>query len=174
MNLAGHRGATLAVGLILLAVVSLLGLAGAASSHTETLLAQNEQFRENAASAASAGIESAICRIASMPEPHTIPLHAVREPVANLAFTSHETLTRFVGFETDLPQEPGTRLVGAHFQIDSVGRSARRTSARQTAGVLLMIPAPAGLVLPPAPSCEAPRACARAGELKRLFWRSGS
>ena len=57
---AAARQRTLAVGLILLTLVTLLGLAGASSAHVERLLAQNETFRENAASAASAGIEMAI------------------------------------------------------------------------------------------------------------------
>ena len=48
---------------MLLSLVTLLGLAGASSAHVEAQLAQNEQFRENAASAASAGIEFAISRI---------------------------------------------------------------------------------------------------------------
>ena len=42
MRLARQRGATLVVGLMLLTLVTLLGLAGASSAHVERLLAQNE------------------------------------------------------------------------------------------------------------------------------------
>jgi Tfp pilus assembly protein PilX len=69
MRLAHQRGTTLIVGLLLLTVVMLLGLAGADSANIERQLARNEQFRENAASAASAGIEYAISRIVSSPPP---------------------------------------------------------------------------------------------------------
>jgi len=69
MRLARQRGTTLIVGLLLLTVVMLLGLAGADGANIERQLARNEQFRENAASAASAGIEYAISRIVSSPPP---------------------------------------------------------------------------------------------------------
>ena len=57
-----HRqyGATLVVGLMLLALVTLLSLAAAGGAHIARLLAQNDSFRENAASASSAGVEMAI------------------------------------------------------------------------------------------------------------------
>ena len=61
-----QRGTTLAIGLTLLSLVTLLGLAGASTAHVERLLAQNGLFRENAASAASVGIESAISRIVTL------------------------------------------------------------------------------------------------------------
>src|SRR3954463_13167120 len=73
MNRRRARGATLVVGLILLSLVTLLGLAGASAAHVEQQLAQNEQFRENAGPAASAGIEIAISRIVTSPSPATVP-----------------------------------------------------------------------------------------------------
>ena len=54
---AMQRGTTLTVGLMLLALVTLLALAGASAARVEYRLALNERFRENAAFAASAGIE---------------------------------------------------------------------------------------------------------------------
>ena len=72
MRAHAERGATLVVGLMLLALVTLLGLAGAATAHIEAQLAHNEQFRENAASAASAGVEYAISRIVTTPAPDSV------------------------------------------------------------------------------------------------------
>ena len=99
-----QRGTTLVVGLLLLAVVTLLGLAGADSAHIERQLARNEQFRENAASAASAGIEYAISRIVSSPPPDSdaAPVSAAAPlPGSRDRF---ETVTRFAGYEAALPQ----------------------------------------------------------------------
>ncbi len=107
-----QRGATLVVGLMLLTLVTLLGLAGAATAPIETQLAHNEQFRENAASAASAGIEFAISRILTTPEP------------APAAFSFSATLPgsagrfdvqmRFLGYDISLPQATDAHLAGAH------------------------------------------------------------
>src|SRR4029078_10242582 len=70
---AAQRGATLAVGLVLLTLVMLLGLAGASAAHVERVLAQDEAFRENAATAASAGIEMAIRTIVNSSDPAFVP-----------------------------------------------------------------------------------------------------
>src|SRR4051812_10176927 len=110
------RGATLVVGLILLSIVTLFGLAGATGAHVEQLLAQNEQFRENAASAASAGIEVAISRIVNSPSPASVaPFFAEAMPGTADRF---EVRVHFSGFEPALGQAPGGSLVGAHFDID--------------------------------------------------------
>jgi len=113
MSSARQRGAALAVGLMLLTVVTLLALAAAGSAHVEQVLAQNDGFRENAASAASAGIELAIRAIVTSSEPATVP--------ARLTGTLPGTQDRFdvslrlVGYETSLPQESGNPLAGAVF-----------------------------------------------------------
>ena len=69
---ARQTGTALTVGLLLLTLITLLGLAGASSARVELQLAHNEQFRENAASAASAGIEIAIRHVTAS-EPETVP-----------------------------------------------------------------------------------------------------
>ncbi|HYJ98897.1 MAG TPA: PilX N-terminal domain-containing pilus assembly protein, partial [Burkholderiaceae bacterium] len=99
MKLHRQRGATLAVGLLLLTVVTLLGLAGAHGAHIERQLARNEQFRENAASAASAGIEFAISQMsASDTLPHH---HSALLPGTSDGF---EYDVRLIGYELGLPQ----------------------------------------------------------------------
>ena len=171
MRLARQRGTTLIVGLLLLTVVMLLGLAGADSANIERQLARNEQFRENAASAASAGIEYAISRIVSSPLPDSDV--APYSAAASLpdSIERFETVTRFVGFEATLPQSGGLSLAGAHFEITSTGYSAGRAIDRQRAGVMLVVPAPV-----PAGALECEPAvdgipCFEQGELVRLSWQ---
>jgi Tfp pilus assembly protein PilX len=168
MNPRRQRGTTLVVGLMLLAVVTLLGLAGATGARVELQLAHDEQFRENAATAASAGIEYAIRRIVS-----TSSSEIAAAPSSMSAPLSgqdrFETITRFVGYETALPQEPGARLVGAHFEITSTGDSARNAIDRQRAGVMWVFAAETAAPTECAPAVEV--RCHQPGELLRLSWQ---
>jgi hypothetical protein len=166
-----QRGATLAVGLILLAAVSLFALAGAAAAHMELRMAQNEQFRENAASAATAGIEFAIARLTSMPSAELPPVIADRAALAGSALTSYEYLARFVGYETGLPQESGAQVVGAHYELTSTGRAPKRAADTQVAGLMIIVRAPAAAPPVAARACDDPAHCFAAGEWRRTFWR---
>jgi hypothetical protein len=168
MSRRHEHGATLVVGLILLSLVTLLGLAGASSAHVEQQLAQNEQFRENAASAASAGIETAISRIVTSPSPASVPT-AFDEPLVGTG-DRYEVRVRFAGFEPALPQSPDGHLVGAHFDIESTGYSTRRAVDRQRATVMLVMASAVATPLPCEPEA-AGRRCAVAGALERLSWQ---
>jgi len=164
------RGTTLVVGLMLLAVITLLGLAGASGAHVESQLARNEQFRENAASAASAGIEYAISRIVSSPLPETDAAPSRAGATLPGSTDRFETLTRFVGFETALPQTGAAMLAGAHFEITSTGYSAGFAIDRQRAGVMFVVTAPVPAVATEcAPTDGIP--CFEAGDLVRLSWQ---
>jgi type II secretory pathway component PulK len=163
-----QHGTTLLVGLMLLMLVTLLGLAGAATAHIEAQLAHNEQFRENAASAASAGVEVAISRIVSAPEPmssfsfsETLPGSAGRVDVQ----------ARFLGYDVALPQAAGANLGGAHFEILSTAHSSRRAVDRQRAIVMRVVAAPDAAM---ASECEPAVAgvhCHAQDELLRLSWQ---
>jgi len=162
-----QRGTTLVVGMVLLTLVTLLGLAGAATAHIETQLAHNEQFRENAASAASAGIEVAISRIVTTPEPASFSSSAALPGIT----ARYEIEARFLGYDIALSQEPGAKLAGAHFEIVSTGHSSRRAVDRQRA-VVVRVGAAAEAVL--ASECEPAIAgvhCHREGELVRVSWQ---
>jgi hypothetical protein len=162
-----QSGSALTVGLLLLSVVTLLGLAGASSARVELQLAHNEQFRENAASAASAGIEIAIRHVtASVPETVPTRLFAAMPGATGRA----EIEIRFLGYEYGLPQAPGAQLAAAHFEILSTGRAARGAVERQRVRILRVVAA-AGAA---GTDCEplAPAiACLNAGELRRLGWQ---
>jgi Tfp pilus assembly protein PilX len=163
-----ERGATLVVGLILLSLVTLLGLAGAGSAHVEQQLAQSEQFRENAASAASAGIEIAISRIVTSPSPTTVPA-GFEAPIPGTTDRA-EVQVRFAGLERALPQAPGAGVAGAHFDIESTGYSTQRAVDRQRAAVMLVIRSAEAVPLPCEPELPG-RRCVVAGALERLAWQ---
>jgi hypothetical protein len=162
-----HRGATLVVGLILLGLVILLGLAGARSAQVERQLAHNERFRENASAAASAGIEIATGRILAATAPREVPAHA--EGVMPDSHDRFVTETRFSGFEVALPQEAGNFFVAAHFEIVSTGYSSRRAIDRQRATVMVVAESPEAIPLPCA-TPVAPRCC-RAGVWQQTSWQ---
>jgi len=171
MRRSDQHGTTLVMGLLLLSMVLLLGLAGAHSANIERQLARNQQFRENAASAASAGIEYAISRIVSSPPPDSdlVPYSAAATlPGSGDRF---ETLSRFVGFEAALPQSMGLNLSGAHFEITSTGYSGGRAVDRQRVGVMLVVPAAVAAVARECAPVVAGIPCFEQGDLVRLSWQ---
>jgi hypothetical protein len=153
---------------MLLALISLLGLAGASAANVELQLARNEQFRENAASAASAGIESAISRIvSSAPDFNDFEIRASLPQTAS----RFETDARFLGYELGLTQLPGANLAGAHVEITATGHALRGGVDRQRAIVMLVVASP----LPArATDCEPVTEgipCMQPGILRRLSWQ---
>jgi hypothetical protein len=165
--MSSQRGTALVTGLLLLTLVSLLGLAGAATAQVELQLARNEQFRENAASAASAGIEIAIIHVtASAPEAVPARIHASLPGSPDRV----DVQTRFLGYESGIPQSPGANLAAAHFEILATGYAARGTTDRQRAIVMQVVE----VAEAPGGDCEpllAGARCAIAGEMRRLSWQ---
>jgi Tfp pilus assembly protein PilX len=163
-----HGGGALVVGLVLLSVITLLGLAGATAARVEMQLAHDQRFRENASSAASAGIEFAISHMTGTAGDSDFTLNASlpgQEAAAHFAVRA-----RLMGHEYGLPQAPGANLAGAHYEILSTGYSARGASDAQRAIVMRVVPAP---TFATAADCEpaAPVPCLVANELVRLSWQ---
>jgi Tfp pilus assembly protein PilX len=161
-----QRGATLAVGLILLALVTLLGLAGASAAHVERLLAQDERFRENAATAASAGIEMAI-RVIVDTDPADLPAHLAGHMPGSA--DTYEVALHLAGYEKTLPQAPGNHLAGAHFDIVSTGMAAGNAVDRQRAAVMRVLDSADAAPTDCAPIV--PRPCHARGALERISWQ---
>ena len=163
------RGGALVVGLVLLSVIPMLGLAGATAARVEMQLAHDQRFRENAASAASAGIEFALSHMTATPNDSDFTMSASlpgREAAARF-----ELRARFMGHEYGLPQAPGANLAGAHSEILSTGYSARGAVDMQRAIVMRVVPAPAPAA---AVDCEPAAAgvrCLATNDLVRLSWQ---
>jgi Tfp pilus assembly protein PilX len=164
---AREHGAALAVGLILLTLVTLLGVAGASAAHVERVLAQGEGFRQNAANAAGAGIEMAIRAIVNSSDPAAVPARiAGRVPDSNAAY---EASLRFAGYEESLPQTPGAGLAGAHFEIQSTGSFGGHAVERQRADVMWIVDASGATPADCAPLVA--RRCFAGGTLERIAWQ---
>jgi hypothetical protein len=166
--IARRSGAALVIGLILLTVVSLLGIAGATAARVELRLAHHERFRENAATAASAGIEYALSHMTAFASDSGFALSSPPE----LSGPSHfDVQVRFLGREQALPQPPGTPLAGAHYDIESTGHSARGARDVQRVRVMRVVSAATPVDTlecePLAPGIR----CFAEGELVRLSWQ---
>lgn len=134
-----QRGVALVIALIMLVVLTLLAMTGMNTATTELIMSGNEQYRRNAAQAATAGIEQAIARLAdastvSSAVPATIPPTAI----PGAPDDRYTTVTRFTGDETGLPQSSADKFVGLHYTIESTGSSARSASDTQLQGVMVI------------------------------------
>lgn len=159
------RGVALVTGLLLWSLLSLLAMAAATAARIELQLARNERFRENAVSAASAGIEMAIAQIPNY-SPESVPARVA----LRLAEAQLDVQTRFLGLELGLPQVAGQHLAGAHFEINSLGRSGRGAVDRQRSYVMFVV----SVADAPEPGCDPAPAgvrCFARGELLRLSWQ---
>jgi Tfp pilus assembly protein PilX len=161
------RGAALVVGLILLGLVTLLGLAGAGTAQVERRLAHNERFRENAGAAASAGIELAIGNILAAAVPAEVPARA--EGFMPDSQDRYITTTRFSGLELALPQLEGGLLAAAHFEIVSTGYSSRRAIDRQRITVMRVVESRDAAPMPCGTSVAT--RCFRVDEWARMSWQ---
>ena len=161
-----QRGVSLAIGLVLLSIVTLLALAGASGAHVEQLLAQNETFRENAGFAASAGIEVAIRAIINSPAPEAVVPGVTGE--LDRSAGRYDATIRFMGLETGLPQAEGSQLVGAHFEILSTGHAPRNAIEQQRADVMFVIEGAPADAAPCEPVIARP--CRQLNEMLRLAW----
>jgi type IV pilus assembly protein PilX len=137
--LARERGAALAIGLILLVVLTLLAFTGMNAATTELFMAGNEQHRKSAAHAAGAGIEQAIANLRNVP---AVVGAAPRELDGNLradsAIEQYQTDTVYIGDEAGLPQSSVDKFVGMHFEIRSTGISARGARDGQVQGLFVV------------------------------------
>jgi type IV pilus assembly protein PilX len=137
-NLTRQRGAALAIGLILLVVLTLLAFTGMNAATTELFMAGNEQHRKSASHSAAAGIELAIASLPSVP---TVAgaTRALDGPVRiDSIHEKYETDTVYIGDEAGLPQSSVDKFVGLHFEIRSTGESARGARDEQVQGVFVV------------------------------------
>jgi type IV pilus assembly protein PilX len=133
------RGAALVVALLMLVILTLLALSGINTATTELTMAGNEQYRRNAAQAATAGIEDAVTRLGGVPTaPGAAPTVVGPTLLPDSTNERYTTSTRFTGDELGLPQSSADKFVGLHFQVDSTGTSARNATDLQSQGVMVV------------------------------------
>jgi type IV pilus assembly protein PilX len=134
-----QRGAALVIALLMLMILTILALSGINTATTELAMAGNEQYRRNAAQAATAGIEEAISGLGAVPTaPGAAPTVVAPTLLPESTSERYATATRFIGDENGLPQSSADKFVGLHFQIDSTGTSLRNASDDQVQGVMVV------------------------------------
>jgi Tfp pilus assembly protein PilX len=125
-----QSGAALLIALALLVILGILGTAGMRMSIAELMMAGNEQFRNSAELAASAGVEAGIARISQHSAAGTL--------TPNLEGEGYTASIRYAGNETTLPGSSLGKFVGRHYEITSKGTSARRARDEQVQGVMVV------------------------------------
>ena len=196
-----ERGAALVVGLLLLAILTLLAVSGLTAAALELRMAGNEQYQERAFQAADAGIERAI-RAGVYDTASTIGTYSppsrpgfapiprrgtgVRGCVRSLDDTGGATATGdcyeyFMRYDAQTGATPvpddlslGPEFLAYHFVVDAYGSSSRQAESHHVQGFYIVGTSPPG----PPPACPpAPESCGAglAHGPVRTYWReSGS
>lgn len=133
-----QRGAALAIGLILLLVLTILAVSGVVTATLELRMVSNQQQQENAFQAADSGIEIAL---ATEPFSTTVP-QAATGTLPNGDQYDYEL--RFVG-DSSLPTVPtgyslGTGFQAYHFVVQSEGTSSGGAASDHTQGFYVVGP----------------------------------
>jgi len=131
------RGAALVVGLVMLAIVTLLAITAMNTSSTELIMAGNEQYRERAFQAAEAGIEQAARGLALVPQ-DGVPVVAANVPSTSLPDDTYTISSVYVGFDDDIPGYSSNQFVGLHYRIDSTGNSLRQARSVHQQGAYVL------------------------------------
>lgn len=137
-NPSRQRGAALAIGLVLLLILTLLAVSGMATSSMELVMAGNEQYRQKAFQAADTGIEQALTVLPSVSQ------SCDSVPVANNTTdteSADEHYTVTAQYKGDGSPPSGFTIgeyTSIHYQVVSSGTSARNTSAVNTQGALIV------------------------------------
>lgn len=136
---ARARGSALVIALILLFILTLLATTSMGMSTAELIMAGNEMFHRRASDASAAGVEAGIARFVAAPIARSAaPLWAGPISIGQSTADQYTTVTRYRGTESGLPQSSAEKLVGLHFEIDSVGESARNATDEQVQGVMVL------------------------------------
>ena len=166
-------GAALVIGLLLLAVITVLAISVISTASLELQMTGNEQSQEQAFRAAEAGIEQAIASGGFTTDPAAItgqysaptsaapvPQRGTGTPIAGcpdpsdaaggpceyfLRFDHATGPTAIPGGETSL----STGLLAYHFVVDSFGVAGRGAYSHQIQGFYVVAPNPGELTSPP-------------------------
>lgn len=149
-----QRGAALVVGMIMLAILTLLAITAMNTSSTELVMAGNEQFRERAFQMAEAGIERAV-RDLSKVKQDGVAIDSVVTKSKSQPDDSFRTTSKYTGEDDDIPGFSAGKFVGLHYRIDSTGSSVRNAQAVQTQGAYVLGGGGSGDTVRPLPGSTA-------------------
>ena len=141
-----QRGAALIIGLILLAVITLLAVVGMNVSNTELASATSEQLRLRAFNAAETGIETRLQTLADDATTSSIPdtdaevgvENSPKNTFSNSAADTYSTVTTFRGEGSMLSRYSSGVFLGFHYSVESTERSVRNAESVHTAGAVLI------------------------------------
>jgi Tfp pilus assembly protein PilX len=149
-----QRGAALVIGLILLAIITLLAVVGMNISNSELASATSEQLRLRAFHAAEIGIERGLEEVAKTvgtPEPTSLAatvtlaardvLNSPVNPSTGAAQDRYQNTLQYRGWSSFTPGN-SRNFNAYHYTVTSVGMSARNTVATDVAGVFVTNNAP--------------------------------
>jgi hypothetical protein len=140
-----QRGAALIIGLILLAIITLLAVVGMNIANSELASATSEQLRMRAFQAAEAGIESGLADVflvgtaegaEKKAGPAAVPGSSINT-ASKQAVDTTETVAAYRG-ESSLIDGYGNGFISFHYDVDSIGRSARNAVAEHIQGAYVV------------------------------------
>lgn len=134
-----QRGAALVIGLLMLVILTLLAISGMNAASTELIMAGNEQYRQKAFNASSAGIEQALVDLDKAKQdlltPTTTPKTAITGGDASDSYT---TSTQYEGEDDNVAGFTAGRFAALHYQITSTGTAVRQSTSVQNQGAYLI------------------------------------
>lgn len=141
-----QRGAALVIGLILLAVITLLAVVGMNVANTELASATSEQLRLRAFNAAESGLEARFQTLADDATTVSTPVEVAEAAVENSqlntftgeAADTFATVTTYRGEGTTVSRYSSNTFLGFHYSVESTGRSTRNAESVHTAGAVLI------------------------------------
>lgn len=143
-NYPRQRGAALVVGLILLAIITLLAVVGMNVSNSELQQATTEQLRLRAFQAAETGLEYGIPDLKKVSEalpklenPVTGVTGSPINPSDSKPFDTYKTTIEYRG-QGSSPPGFSTNFAAYHYSLVSEGGSARNSSATHEMGAYLV------------------------------------
>jgi type II secretory pathway pseudopilin PulG len=139
-----QRGAALIIGLILLAIITLLAVVGMNISNSELSAATSEQLRMRAFQAAETGVERGLAGLLDIPTSSTAEVEGAVTPVEGAPtnpddepIDHYQTRSQYRG-ESNLVDGYGKGFGSFHFTVVSEGTSARNAIAEHTQGAYIV------------------------------------
>jgi type IV pilus assembly protein PilX len=138
----GQRGAALAMGLVMLLVLTLLAISGINSASLEFVMAGNEQFRQSAFQAAETGIQQALNTAVFDPQAAAVTTANVAVPNSATDTFTYTVTPQLGGVATPglVPGFSAGFVSTYQFEIQSVGSSTRSAQATNFQGVIVIAP----------------------------------